>query len=247
RFRSIPWRANRQRRDARLSRYGRSRARRALCLSRERSRVRPDLRAHPGAWAHVLGRSAQDPPRRDQHARRRPRPVLPGSERSHARDTDPAVRKRRLARAVARPSGSPFLRASAARAWATRRFPGRVAPLACARPRGLCLAVLHALQLEAVGIEKEDGVVVVVVFRRWLDALGAQAAHECFERIDVAPAATVEGVVMKADVADTVLALAARCVRLADPDTRLAVGPADCVVVLVQYLEAEESEQPAVE
>src|SRR3546814_9261859 len=51
---------------------------------------------------------------------------------------------------------------------------------------------------------------------------------------------------VEADRADLVPALAAR-IRLPDPEPRLAVGPADHVGVLVQHLEAEEREQPAVE
>ena len=52
---------------------------------------------------------------------------------------------------------------------------------------------------------------------------------------------------MEANIADAVLVRAALGIGRADPEPRLAVGPADRVLVFIRDLEAEELEQPAVE
>ena len=73
------------------------------------------------------------------------------------------------------------------------------------------------------------------------------SCRKACKRIDVLAAAQLERVVVEADIADAVLVLAALGIGRADPEPRLAVGPADRVVVFVRDLEAEELEQPAVE
>src|SRR5438270_58255 len=52
---------------------------------------------------------------------------------------------------------------------------------------------------------------------------------------------------MKADIAGAVLMLHAFFVRGSDPEPRLAVGPADRVLIFIRNLEAEEFEQTAIE
>src|SRR5262249_3352696 len=66
-------------------------------------------------------------------------------------------------------------------------------------------------------------------------------------RVHVAAARNLEGVVVEADVALAVLALAALRVGGGDPEQRLAVAPAGHVGVVVFELEAEKAEQLAVE
>src|SRR5262249_55677579 len=66
-------------------------------------------------------------------------------------------------------------------------------------------------------------------------------------RVHVAAARNLEGVVVEADVALAVLALAALRVGGGDPEQRLAVAPAGHVTVVVFELEAEKAEQLAVE
>src|SRR5262245_20982434 len=86
------------------------------------------------------------------------------------------------------------------------------------------LTVFHALQLDAVGIEKEHGVAVLVVLVRRIDDLHALLIEPGLQGIDVLPVAQFEGIVVQTDVAYAV-ALAALGRR--DPVARLAVRPAD--------------------
>ena len=63
------------------------------------------------------------------------------------------------------------------------------------------LAVAHAFELHAVGVEEEDGVIVVVIFAGRIDDGGAEFLHEGLQRIDIVAAAELEGVMVKADIA----------------------------------------------
>ena len=73
----------------------------------------------------------------------------------------------------------------------------------------MLLAVAHAFELHAVGIEKEHGVIVVVIFAGGIDDLGALLFQIGLQRIDILPAAQAEGVMVKADIALAVFVLLA--------------------------------------
>ena len=71
--------------------------------------------------------------------------------------------------------------------------------------------------------------------------------QEILQRVDILAAAELERIVVETDVAHAVFALAPIGVGRTDPEARLAVGPANRVLVFVGDLEAQECEQPAVE
>src|SRR5229473_8145374 len=99
------------------------------------------------------------------------------------------------------------------------------------------LAVLHAFELQSIGVEEEYGVVVFVVFVCRIDDLHFLLLQKGLQGIDVGAIAQLEGVVVEADVADLVrLAALGR----GDPVTGLAVGPADRTAVVLRDLEAQE-------
>src|SRR5262249_17385598 len=80
-----------------------------------------------------------------------------------------------------------------------------------------------------------------------IDDLGAElVAQKGVRRIDILPAAQLEGVMVEADIALPIFALAACGVGARDPKARLAVGPADHVAVLVGELESEKLEEPRI-
>src|SRR5476649_60952 len=87
-------------------------------------------------------------------------------------------------------------------------------------PLLLELAVLHALELEAVGIEEEDGVIALIIFAGRIDDFHLLLLEEVLQRIDVTAVAQMEGVVMQADIADL---LALRPLRRRDPVAGLAI------------------------
>src|SRR5207245_1936960 len=135
-----------------------------------------------------------------------------------------------------------------------------IAPFArlCAAPPAVASSRLllarfgeeHAFELHAVGIEEIDGVValaVVGVLRRLIDDARLYLLEERAERVDIAAARKLEGVVMKADIADAVAALAPARVRRADPEQRLAVAPPGGIGELVLELEAEKAEHRVIE
>src|SRR5262249_10879060 len=86
-----------------------------------------------------------------------------------------------------------------------------------------------------------------VIFAGRIDHGHAVRFEESAERVHVVAARKLEGVVVEADVALAVLALAALRVGGGDPEQRLAVAPAGHVAVVVFELEAEKAEQLAVE
>ena len=106
------------------------------------------------------------------------------------------------------------------------------------------LAVLHALELEAIGVEEEHGIVVLVILVGRVDDLHLLLLEESLQRIDVLSIAQLEGVMVQADVTDLVLLAA---LGLGDPVAGLAVGPADRAAVVLGDLEAQEFEQLGVE
>src|SRR5262245_48455399 len=57
-------------------------------------------------------------------------------------------------------------------------------------------AVLHALELQSVGIEEEHGVVVLVVLIRRIDNPDFLLLEEVLQRIDVLPVSQFEGIVV---------------------------------------------------
>src|SRR4051812_39646629 len=105
-------------------------------------------------------------------------------------------------------------------------------------------AVLHALQLDSIGIEEEHGVVVLVILVGRIDDPHLLLFEEGLQRIDVAAAAQLEGVMMQADIADLVFLPS---LGRGDPVAGLAVGPADRLRILVGDLEAQELEELRVE
>jgi hypothetical protein len=119
---------------------------------------------------------------------------------------------------------------------------GRLPPLKCRfRPR----PVNHAFEFHAVRIEKIDRVVgAVVLLAGRVDNRHAMLHEECAERVDVLTARQLERIMMEADVALAVLALAPLRIGLRDPERRLAVAPAGRVVF---EPEAEKAQHLAVE
>src|SRR3954452_9697193 len=106
------------------------------------------------------------------------------------------------------------------------------------------LAVLHALEFEAIRIEEEHVVVVLVVLVSRVDDLDLLLLEEGLQSIDVLPIAQLERIMMQADIADLV-GLAA--LRLGDPVAGPAIGPADRAAVILGDLEAQEAEQLRIE
>ena len=80
---------------------------------------------------------------------------------------------------------------------------------------------LHAFELQAVGVQEEHGVIVVVVLAGRIDDFGAQLLHEILQRVDVLAAAQFEPDVVQADVAEAILVLLALRVRGARAIRRL--------------------------
>ena len=86
-------------------------------------------------------------------------------------------------------------------------------------------AIFHAFELQPVGIQEEDGVVILVILTCRIDDGDAFLLQEGLQIVNILPAPQLEGVVVKADIADAMRVLLAFGVRLADPETGLAVGP----------------------
>src|SRR5690348_7680877 len=119
---------------------------------------------------------------------------------------------------------------------------GLSACLAC-----VAFAVFHAFQLEPVGIEEEHRIVVVIMLASRVNDGCAEFEQEGLQVIYIPAATQLERIVMEAYIAYAELVRATLSIGRADPEPRLAVGPADRVLVFIRDLEAEESEQPAVE
>src|SRR4051812_928073 len=102
------------------------------------------------------------------------------------------------------------------------------------------LTILHALELQPVGVEEEHGVIIVIILASRVDDLSPELLQEAVKLVDVAAAAHLEGIVVEADVADAGLVLPALRIGLANPEARLPVRPADRVLVFVEHLEAQE-------
>ena len=100
--------------------------------------------------------------------------------------------------------------------------------------------VLHAFELDAVRVEEEHRIVVLVVFVGRVDDANGLALEEGLQGVDVLPVAQLEGIVVQADIADPI-GLAA--LGAGDPVARLAIGPTDRAGILVRDLEAQELEQ----
>src|SRR5258705_5284733 len=96
--RPLPGRANRKRRQPGLLPGSRPDQPTALRVPGLGSGIRRDLRPGEGAWPTLLGRSEEDPPRRDQSQRWRARGLLPRSLRARPRDHNPALRVGRVER-----------------------------------------------------------------------------------------------------------------------------------------------------
>src|SRR5262245_1273168 len=111
----------------------------------------------------------------------------------------------------------------------------------------MALSVFHAFKLETIRIEKEHGIIVVIIFAGWIDDGGAKLVQEVLQRIHVSAAAQLEGIVVEADVADAVFAFATVRIGGADPESCLAIGPADRILVFLGYFKAKEAEQPVIE
>src|SRR2546426_565405 len=77
--------------------------------------------------------------------------------------------------------------------------------------------------------------------------IGVAALGVAQTMVDIAAARKLEGVVMKADIADAVAALAPARVRRADPEQRLAVAPPGGIGEFVLELEAEKAEHRVIE
>src|SRR5262245_42652399 len=105
-------------------------------------------------------------------------------------------------------------------------------------------AVLHAFELEAIRVDEEHRIVVLVVLVGRIDDANALALEEGLQSVDVLPVAQLEGVVVQADIAD---AVALTALGRSNPIAGLAVGPANGVGVFVGDLEAQEVEQLGVE
>src|SRR5215475_10047758 len=109
---------------------------------------------------------------------------------------------------------------------------------------GRQFAVLHAFELDAIGVEEEHRIVVLIVLVGRIDDANALALEEGLQSVDILPVAQLEGVVVQADIADAV-GLAA--LSGSNPVASLAVGPANGVGIFVGDLEAQEVEQLGVE
>src|SRR6185312_13157159 len=72
-------------------------------------------------------------------------------------------------------------------------------------------------------------------------------AKKLLQRVHVLPRAELKSVVMKTDISHPIRVLAAARVGEADPESGLAIRPADRVIVFVRQLETEECEQATVE
>jgi len=109
---------------------------------------------------------------------------------------------------------------------------------------------VHSLELEAVRVEKEHGIIALTVTRvggRRVDDFNAFREHEGVELVDLRGAFKLEGVVMKADVAGAVRVAQSFGVGLRDPEHRGPVVPADDFAELPFALEAHEGQQAVVE
>ncbi len=101
------------------------------------------------------------------------------------------------------------------------------------RGQRVVFPVFHPLQLQSVGIQKEHGIIVVVILAGRINDFRLQVvAQKGIKVVDILPAAKLKRVMMKSDIADPILTLAARCIGLADPEPRMAIGPADRIRVL---------------
>src|SRR5512135_2357201 len=134
-------------------------------------------------------------------------------------------------------------------AWRRKTF-RRSAPasalLASLPPRSR--RIVHALELDAVGVEEIDGVIAAgIILGGGIDDGRADLLQESLQVEDVLALGELEGVVVEADVAAAVLVLLALAVGLADPEQRLAVAPAGGVGQIVFELEAQEAQNVAVE
>src|SRR5262245_40299065 len=76
--------------------------------------------------------------------------------------------------------------------------------------QGLTLAlggqfsVLHAFELDAVRVEEEHRVVILVIVVGRVDDAHALALEKSLQGVDVLPVAQLEGVVVQADIADAI-------------------------------------------
>lgn len=77
-----------------------------------------------------------------------------------------------------------------------------------------------------------------------IDDAHALAFEIDLQRIDILPVAQLEGVVVKADIAD---AMCLPPLGGRDPEARLAVGPADGAAIVFRQLEAQEGEEAGIE
>src|ERR1043165_9407794 len=104
--------------------------------------------------------------------------------------------------------------------------------------------VVHRLEPHAVRIVEEHRVILIVpvIAARWIGDRQSFFLQKHAQRTNRLAALQLECIVMKADVALAVLALAARAVGLRDPEQRLAVAPAGEITQLVFQLEAEKAE-----
>jgi len=112
---------------------------------------------------------------------------------------------------------------------------------------GVAFAVLHALQFQAVRIEEKHGIIVFVVFGGRIDDRYTEILEKGLQLIDIFAAAQLERIMVEADVADAVFVLLALGICWPNPESGIAIGPADCVLVLLGHVKAEEGEQPPIE
>src|SRR5258707_414403 len=111
----------------------------------------------------------------------------------------------------------------------------------------MALAVFHAFEPEPVGIEKEDGIVVIIILSGRIDDFRAGLFKEIPKRIDILAASELKSIMVKADIAGAMFVFQAFLIGGTDPEPRLAIRPADRIVIFIRDLKAEESEEMAIE
>src|SRR5262249_22022723 len=103
----------------------------------------------------------------------------------------------------------------------------------------------HALELQAVGIKKEDRVIALAVLGiagRRIDHLHVVLSKMSVEGVHVPPAAQLERIMVEADIADPMRAALALRVGFTDPEQRLAVAPTGGLARGIFALEPEKAQ-----